>query len=157
MPVPGRSRVSTTVSSPDRSGLSIVFGGRRAMLLVVVGDVGRPPGISYAKGQNGWSHPTTEELHMTVDPLAVARVGVALAGSPARADVGDPQVGTDHPWYSGELGCSTFERLFATQAEHYRRVTGVTPKTDEDRALAAWFWRNTHYFHAEDGRQDLFG
>ena len=23
-----------------------------------------------------------------------------------RADVGDPQVRTDHPWYAGELSCS---------------------------------------------------
>jgi hypothetical protein len=76
---------------------------------------------------------------MTLHRLAagVAAV-VALAGVPARADVGDPRVGTDHPWYSGELDCSTFERLFAHQAEHYGRVTGVTPGT-------------------EDGRQDLFG
>lgn len=81
---------------------------------------------------------------------------VLLAGLSARADVGDPQIGTDHPWYSGELDCSTFERLFATQAEHYRRVVGVEPKTDEQKALAAWFWRNTHFYHAEDGRQDLF-
>jgi hypothetical protein len=94
---------------------------------------------------------------MKVHRLAAALAAVALAGSSAGADVGDPQVGTDHPWYSGELGCSTFARLFATQAEQYRRATGVTPKTDEEKALAAWYWRNTHYFHAEDGRQDLFG
>ncbi len=89
--------------------------------------------------------------------VAAMGVAVVLAGSAARADVGDPQVGTDHPWYSGELTCSTFERLFATQAEQYRRVVGATPTTDEQKALASWFWRNTHYFHAEDGRQDLFG
>ncbi|NNE91770.1 MAG: hypothetical protein HKN23_08995 [Verrucomicrobiales bacterium] len=29
-------------------------------------------------------------------------------------------------------------------------------KTDEDRALAAWFWRNVHYAHGQDGRMDLF-
>jgi hypothetical protein len=76
---------------------------------------------------------------------------------PVRADVGDPQVRTDHPWYPGELACSTFERLFATQAEAYRRVVGVEPKTEEQKALAAWFWRNTHYYHGEDGRQDISG
>jgi hypothetical protein len=27
----------------------------------------------------------------------------------ARADVGDPQIRTDHPWYPGELACSTFD------------------------------------------------
>jgi hypothetical protein len=94
---------------------------------------------------------------MTIHRLGAALTTLLLLALAVQADVGDPQVGTDHPWYSGELGCSTFDRLFATQAEHYRRVVGVTPKTDEDRALASWFWRNTHYYHAEDGRQDLFG
>jgi hypothetical protein len=80
-----------------------------------------------------------------------------LARGAARAGVGDPQVGTDHPWYPGELACSTFERLFATQAAVYQRVTGVRPRTDEHRALASWLWRNTHYAHAEEGAADLWG
>ena len=54
------------------------------------------------------------------------------------ADVGDPQLRTDHPWYPGELACSTFERLFATQAARYERVTGIKPTSDEDKVLAAW-------------------
>jgi hypothetical protein len=73
------------------------------------------------------------------------------------AGVGDPQVRTDHPWYPGELACSTFERLFLTQAEQYRRVTGVEVKTDADRALASWFWRNTHFAHGEEGAEDWWG
>jgi BNR/Asp-box repeat protein len=86
-------------------------------------------------------------------------LGVALmvAGSPTAAGVGDPQIRTDHPWYPGELACSTFERLQATQAEMYRRVVGVEPKTDEQKALASWFWRNTHYWHGEEGAEDLWG
>lgn len=79
------------------------------------------------------------------------------AASVAWADVGDPQVRTDHPWYPGELACSTFERLFATQAEVYERVVGRRPTTDEDKALAAWLWRNTHYAHGEEGTEDLWG
>jgi hypothetical protein len=75
----------------------------------------------------------------------------------AVAAVGDPQVKTDHPWYPGELSCSTFERLFATQAELYRRVTGRSVETDEDKALASWYWRNLHYAHGEDGANDCFG
>jgi hypothetical protein len=74
-----------------------------------------------------------------------------------QADVGDPQVQTDHPWYPGELACSTFDRLFATQAQQYRRVTGKVPTTDEEKALASWLWRNTHYCHAENGVEDLWG
>jgi hypothetical protein len=75
----------------------------------------------------------------------------------SRAGVGDPQVRTDHPWYPGELACSTFERLFATQAAVYERVTGTKPVSDQDRALAAWLWRNTHYWHGEEGAEDLWG
>jgi hypothetical protein len=86
-----------------------------------------------------------------------ALVLVFLAVPAARADVGDPQLGTDHPWYPGELSCSTFARLFATQAALYERVVGVRPTTDEQKALAAWLWRNTHYYHGEEGAEDLWG
>jgi hypothetical protein len=75
----------------------------------------------------------------------------------AEEDVGDPQVKTDHPWYPGELSCSTFERLFATEAALYKRVVGVEPKTDEQKAIAAWLWRNTHYWHGTEGNEDLWG
>jgi hypothetical protein len=75
----------------------------------------------------------------------------------AHGDVGDPQVRTDERWYPGELACSTFERLFATQAELFQRVTGTKPTTDEHKALAAWLWRNTHYCHGEEGAEDLWG
>src|SRR4051794_30889312 len=83
-------------------------------------------------------------------------LGLATA-APAHAGVGDPQVRTDHPWYPGELACSTFERLFRTEAEVYQRVVGVRPETDEQKALAAWLWRNTHYAHGEEGAEDLWG
>lgn len=73
------------------------------------------------------------------------------------ADVGDPQVGTEHPWYPGEAACATFERLFATQEALYTRVTGRPCASDEDRALASWLWRNTHYWHGEEGGTDLWG
>ncbi len=82
---------------------------------------------------------------------------VPLLALPAGADVGDPQVKTDHPWYPGELSCSTFERLFATQAELYKRVTGRDVATDEDKALASWLWRNTHYWHGTEGAENLWG
>lgn len=86
-------------------------------------------------------------------------VGTALLTFPSltSAGVGDPQIRTDHPWYPGELACSTFERLFATQAEVYERVVGVKPVTDEQKALAAWLWRNTHFWHGEEGAEDLWG
>src|SRR3982751_4959253 len=79
----------------------------------------------------------------TWQAAVVCVLALAAAG---RADVGDPQVATDHLWYPGELACSSFERLFATQAAAYQRVTGVRPVTDQDKALAAWLWRNTHYY-----------
>src|SRR5829696_2909235 len=89
----------------------------------------------------------------------VAALALVLLGSfavPVAAGVGDPQVRTDHPWYPGELACSTFERLAATQAEVYRRVTGSPPVTDEQKALASWLWRCTHYWHGEEGAEDLW-
>lgn len=93
----------------------------------------------------------------SVSFLILMLAGVLTAVVPAAADVGDPQVRTDHPWYPGELACSTFERLAATQAEVYRRVTGERPVTDEQKALASWLWRNTHYWHGEEGAEDLWG
>ena len=89
--------------------------------------------------------------------LLVLASGLFAAASLLRAGVGDPQIRTDDPWYPGELACSTFERLFATQAEQYRRVTGIEPKSDQDKVLASWFWRNTHYYHGEEGAEDLWG
>ena len=83
--------------------------------------------------------------------LVLVAAGVAAAG------VGDPQVKTDHPWYPGELSCSTFERLFATQAELYQRATGKAVASDEDKALASWYWRNLNYFHCTEGPTDYWG
>ena len=88
---------------------------------------------------------------------ALTPVIAAILTSAAFAEVGDPQIRTDHPWYPGELACSTFERLFATQAEQFKRMTGITPKTDEEKALASWAWRNTHFAHGEEGAEDLWG
>src|SRR5437870_2084811 len=89
-------------------------------------------------------------------PFPMALCLLLLSAASLRAGVGDPQIRTDHPWYPGELACSTFERLFATQAELYQRVVGKKPVTDEQKALAAWLWRNTHYAHAEEGAEDLW-
>lgn len=82
---------------------------------------------------------------------------LSLSAASLQAGVGDPQISSDHPWYPGELACSTFERLIATQARIYQRVTGKPPVSDEQKALAAWLWRNTHYFHGEEGAEDLWG
>jgi len=82
---------------------------------------------------------------------------VLLTASAAAADMGDPQIRTDHTWYPGELAMSSFARLQPTQAELYWRVVGVSPTTDEQKALAAWLWRNTHYYHGEEGAEDLWG
>ena len=82
---------------------------------------------------------------------------VVVFSTSAFAGVGDPQIRTDHPWYPGELACSTWDRLFSTQAEVYKRATGRDCVSDEDKALAAWLWRNTHYWHGEEGEEDLWG
>lgn len=85
-------------------------------------------------------------------------LAVLLAGSfNLRAAVGDPQLATDHPWYPGELAMSSFDRLAATAAEQYERTTGFKAETDHHKALAAWFFRNTHYAHGEEGKENLWG
>ena len=76
---------------------------------------------------------------------------------PVWAASGDPQVKTDHPWYPGELSCSTYERLFKTQSELYKRVTGRDTNTGEDKALASWYWRNFNVAHSTDGNMDCWG
>jgi hypothetical protein len=76
--------------------------------------------------------------------LFASTAATACAGD---GNVGDPQFMTGHPFWQGELSCSTFPRLFQTQAELYSRVTGRRADNDEDKALASWLWRNTHYFH----------
>ena len=89
--------------------------------------------------------------------VARLRPFIGALGITAHAGVGDAQIGTDHPWYPGELAISTFPRLFATQAKQYEKATGIVPRTDEDRALASWFFRNTHFAHGEEGVEDWWG
>ena len=79
-----------------------------------------------------------------------------LFAASAVAGVSDPQTKTDHPWYPGELSCSTWERLFRTQAELYERITGRKVTGDEDKALASWYWRNLNYHHCTAGKEDLW-
>ena len=73
------------------------------------------------------------------------------------AGVGDPQIGTQHPYYPGEWHASSFERLFAAQAKLYKHVTQRPVTSEQDKVLAAWLWRNTHYWHGEPGAEDLWG
>jgi hypothetical protein len=94
---------------------------------------------------------------MRIRRLGCAALFSFLLAGPIRADVGDPQLGTDDPWYPGELSCSTFARLFATQARLYEKVVGTPPRSDEERVLASWLWRNTHYWHGEEGAAALWG
>lgn len=111
---------------------------------------GRPESLDY-KADAGVAGMTWMKRPFT------GAVAVLLLTGTVRAGVGDPQIRTDDPWYPGELACSTFERLFATQAEAFRRVVGHPPATEEERALASWLWRNTHYAHGEEGAEDLWG
>ena len=92
----------------------------------------------------------------TQSPTLLAAASLFLTAS-VRAEVGDPQIRTDHPWYPGELAMSDFPRLFATQAEQYKLMTGKAPEGDQGKALASWAFRNTHYAHGEEGAEDLWG
>ena len=85
-----------------------------------------------------------------------AAVWLLAASAGALAGVGDPQCRTDHPWYPGELSCSTWSRLFRTQAELFERVAGKKVASDEDKALASWYWRNLNYHHSTVGKEDVW-
>src|SRR3954468_23743467 len=93
---------------------------------------------------------------MSVRLLALAFLVPSL-GAAALADVGDPQAKTDHPWYPGELAFSSFDRLFALEKDLFKRTTGREAVSDEDKALAALLFRLTHYWHGEEGSQNLWG
>src|SRR5487761_2331642 len=94
----------------------------------------------------------------THHPLLLTQILIASMAfvQTASAGVGDPQLKTDDPWYPGELSCSTFPRLFASQARLYKRITGRSVGTDEDKALASWYWRNINYWHGEEGQRECF-
>mgnify|MGYP006906718311 CR=1 FL=1 len=103
-------------------------------------DTGEPP-IAPDSDTSGKTDIVTPAGDTTPTPAESAAEPVA------RRIAGDPQLMTDHPWYPGELSCSTFERLFKTQAALYTRVTGRSVETDEDKAMASWYWRNLNYYH----------
>ena len=90
---------------------------------------------------------------LAIAGLIVASMALARTSFAA---VGDPQLKTDDPWYPGELSCSTFPRLFKTEAQLYSHVIGREVKTDEDKVLAAWYWRNLNYWHGEEGQKECF-
>jgi len=98
-------------------------------------------------------------LGITSDRLT-AQLGlvcaIVLASSGAFAGIGDPQLMTTHSWHPGELAFSTFDRLFATQEALYFRETGRSVETDQDRAIASWYWRNLHYFHCGVAAEDIW-
>jgi hypothetical protein len=96
------------------------------------------------------------EVEMVCRPVLLSAIILSVISAPVFGATGDPQVGTDHPWYSGELSCSTWERLFANQAQIYQRVKGKLPETEEEKALASWMWRNIHFWHGEEGVEDLW-
>ena len=87
----------------------------------------------------------------------VAVFGVVLLSSTVWASsTGDPQLKTEHPWYPGELSCSTFARLWAAQSALYNRETGRSTTADQDKIIASWYWRNLNYFHSTAGNEDSF-
>uniref|UniRef100_A0A7C4QQY5 Uncharacterized protein n=1 Tax=Schlesneria paludicola TaxID=360056 RepID=A0A7C4QQY5_9PLAN len=123
---------------------------------VLVGVVS-PPTISHATlGITGEGNRPEEGGRLLMGRVLIC-LGLLWQAFPVAAGVGDPQVETGHPWYPGERAAASFERLFATQHRIYTHVTGRPTASDEDRALAAWLWRNTHYFHGTDGAADLWG
>ena len=60
---------------------------------------------------------------------------IAMSAASALAGVGDPQIKTAHPWYPGELSCSTFQRLFATQAALPGRPAGESWRMGPEKGV----------------------
>ena len=58
---------------------------------------------------------------------------------------------------SGRTGLLHVRAAVRHSGEVYQRVLGSPPKTDQEKALAAWLWRNTHFWHGEEGTMDLWG
>jgi hypothetical protein len=108
------------------------------------------------RAQKGWSTALALlYVSLTIPDLSAQPHSKAEAG--ATSVLGDPQLMSDHPWFPGELSCSTFERLFATQASLYKRTTGLNADTDQDRAIASWYWRNLNYYHNYTPREPYWG
>ena len=75
---------------------------------------------------SGWTLATLFLMKSTLWSVRLLVLSFWMAGGLAvSADVGDPQLRTDHPFYPGELACSTFERLFASQAVRAGRETDL--------------------------------
>jgi len=77
---------------------------------------------------------------------------VWASGTPAATlgGVGDPQIKTDHPYYKGELSCSTYERVRDTSYAHFASLPGgKTPVTETEKLVALWAWRTINHQHAD--------
>jgi len=80
-----------------------------------------------------------------------------LCVSQLMAAVADPQVKTDHPFYQGELSCSTYERVRDASFAHFASLPGgKTPTTETEKLVALWAWRVAHHQHA-DGNDCYYG
>jgi hypothetical protein len=64
----------------------------------------------------------------------------------ARADVGDPQIRTDHPLYPGELAYSTMDRFARSIIDSGDWDLGLGD-SERDVALKLWLWKITHTLH----------
>jgi hypothetical protein len=63
----------------------------------------------------------------------------------ANAQVGDPQLRTDHPYFPGELALSTPARVIATALATPRGTLGNG--TNRDKLIRLFLWRAEHYGH----------
>ena len=74
---------------------------------------------------------------MTCRLSHVVMVTVLSLTAQALADVGDPQVRTDHPWYPGELAISTFDRLCSRRKPRFTSAL-LAMRVDSDEHQAPW-------------------
>ncbi|HXG59794.1 MAG TPA: hypothetical protein VNO22_00330 [Planctomycetota bacterium] len=75
----------------------------------------------------------------------LAFLGVLGAGAAAAAQVGDPQLETDDPYYPGEGAMSTPSRAVAHALRVPRGALGNT--SPRDKLIRLFLWRAEHYAH----------
>ena len=70
-------------------------------------------------------------------------------GSTLYGMVGNPQIRTDHPSLSGELDCSTYERIEASAYALFRARYAREPESETDKVIAHFIWRTERHQHAD--------
>jgi hypothetical protein len=87
-------------------------------------------------------------MHRTLS--AGAAFALLLASIPARAEVGDPTLRTDHPQYAGEGAFQTVE-----DCVQFATASAASPGMAQEKAIAMYLWLLTHQWHLASPQEFL--